>query len=298
MKFFLAIIIGTFLLQAQTGEDIVRKYNLKNPQYTEKELDISNCTELKESTDYYYYEDTKKQDSTITWINVSKHGLIYRKSVFTYDTLDNGFSKKLTLVTERISDTSAIDTFDVIVAKFNKQGLMTEEISISKSVGEIIRKFTYNIQRRKTSGITLVNGVKWYDEKFSYNKNGHRANTTSKSGISEGTIYRHTNFDSLLATIEIVKGNEIPYILNFYKNKLKVKQITYNWNTNTFPSNCTYFYYNKKKQLTKFITLTDIDIYTEYKDKNSFTPARYHVYKYDNSGRVVQMVARNRPYPD
>ena len=72
----------------------------------------------------------------------------------------------------------------------------------------------------------------------------------------------------------------------------------FNWNTDCLPYNCTYYYYNSKGQLIKYITLAkDQSIISEsYKGKHTLTTQVYSTYKYDKQGRLKQKVTRQKPY--
>ena len=300
IKRFIIIPLLPLLLFALTAEDIIKKYHLENPCYTKKEMDISLCDELYDSSDYFYFGNTKRIDSIKNWHDVWEKGLIFRKSIFHYDTLKSGFFKELTIITEWDYNSSHIDTFDVETKLYNKQGLLIEKKSISTSMGEDINKYTYNLKGQRVKFISYVNGRVWTDEDYYYNKKGLRHKIVYKKGVSDTTYNIYTSFDSLLATIELYKGKKVPYILNFYQNRKIYKKIMYSWTRKVLPKNCTYYYYNSKGRLIKEITLGQevADQNNAYRDKHSFVPKRWCVYKYDKRGRLKMKVTRKKPFPE
>ncbi len=303
MRFIMRFIIVVLLplkLFSLTAEDIIKKYHLENPCYTKKEMDVSLCDELCDSTDYYYFRNTEKLDSTIEYAKLIVGDRVFRKSVFKYDTLKSGFLKELTITTEWDYNSSVVDTFDVETKLYNKQGLLIEEKSISTSIGEYTDKYTYNLKGQRIKFISYVNRRVWTDEDYYYNKKGLRHKIVYKKGVSDTTYNIYTPFDSLLATIELYKGKKVPYILNFYKNKKMYKKIMYSWARNVLPKNCTYYYYNSKGQLIKDITLakSESNINETYKDKNTLTPQSWTIYRYDKQGRLKQKVTRQKPYEE
>ena len=281
------------------ANDIVKKYNLENPCYTEKEMDVSLCDELYDSSYYYYFGKTKIVDSIKNWHDVWKKGLVFRKSIFKYDTLKSGFSKKLTITTEHAPGNTKIDTFIVCTDIYNKHGLLIEKKTISTSMGKDINKYIYNLKKQRVKFISYVNKQIWTDENYYYNKKGLQNKTVYKKGVSDTSYNDYTPFDSLLAIVKLYEEKKRPYILNFYdKNRKVYKNIMYSWSSDGLPYNCTYFYYNSNGLLTKDITLSQ-DVSNQnkaYNNKHSFVPVRWCVYKYDKLGRLKSKVTRIEPY--
>lgn len=297
MKQILFILIIAKLIFAVTGDDIINKYSLANPQFSEKDFDESVCSNMAESTFTYYNKLTGLIDSQYHYVNNFNANRVL-KHYYDHKIFDDGTR----VAREFEVAVKGNDTLRKALQAYNNKGLKTEIDRIHYDYpGHEKEIYTYNNRNQETAYYCIhIRSDGSFDttdvHKTTYDNKGRPVSKVFPKANGR-TIFKYTDFDSIAAELSISKGKELPYIIYFYNQNKRVKSLTeYMWLDDTLPpQRSIYYFYDSLGRLTKSYYFSSCTGLGSYSGPGSFCLNAVEYVKFDSKGREVEHYQKVRP---
>ncbi len=293
--FLFSVFLGN--IWAQSGEEILEKHGLTDPDFKLDGLDFSSLTKTVDSSVYFYQGTTNRLDSMHQLYEFMSPAPEYRKATFSYVKSKMGRYEREIKVDTKTNEVIYDET-----RQFDKHDKLLSVNTLSESMGKSVQGNTYDERGNRIRTLSFNNENKVVgDNSFEYDSQNRMVKWINNSYTNERyRKYYYTDFDSLSAESNVYpeENREDMFIVSFFNSeKLLWKSIHYAFDTVRSPQLIWYHQYDSLRRKTNSYLFQWLDTTKPWRMEDMTLRWR-ETYEDDSRNRLKRKIIREVGFDD